>query len=393
MSTKRRNKNLLVYVDPGFLSEGGHYKSFSGNITNYCKRSHWEQFHYVNKNTLEEDVQNYDLKPLFDFSAYIPMDFTTEVVDKQIQSFSLNLQKIFKYVEKIHRKYNKIVFYMYTSHPLHIQAFVKISTMFNIPNSNVHLVLFYLDNKFCRGLKNSLYEELLSTTNESINDIANFFVHMDSDLAKEIYQPYFDKKLTILPSPLLTRRGRKSKNNKIIKRKKPIKIGYFGCLSEKHGFNLLFELIKRLDTKQYFFLMKINLDLKVEKEFLWRFKVLRVLPNVEVIERYVDNYFKIFSDCDLIILPYSIKYYPVQTSGVLIDSIRNKKQIITTEGTWLGEKVKALNEGVTFTNIDDLQEKIENYKYLEINMEKRKEFLKNYEVEEFFENIQNFKSH
>jgi hypothetical protein len=280
---------------------------------------------------------------------------------------------------------------MYTSNPLYIQIFGEMLKKYKFKNVFVSTVLFYLNNNFCRGLSDFSYEKLLSETNNMIKDIPSLFLYMDSDLAIERYQQFFDKEILILPRPLL----KEANINKYYEesdwsRKKKTKIGYFGYITKKHGFDCVFEIIKRLNRNKYNFVVRINDRMQREKDLLWKVNVLKVLPNVTLVNGYIDNYWELLRACDFILIPYSIKDYPVQTSGVLIDSILNNKQIIAREGTWIGNQVKNINIGFTFSNIEDLKEKIINYEGSEVNADRRVKFLKSFTVEKFFEYISKY---
>jgi hypothetical protein len=385
-------KNLLIYIDSGFLSEGGHYKTFAGNLREYVRlNNNWRLTHYVSKNVSSEDVYKYELHPIFSYYAYLPNDLSDVEVKKRIEDFRKNLNKIFKNLRFKHKRYKKIVFYMYTSNPLYIQIFGEMLKKYKFKNVFVSTVLFYLNNNFCRGLSDFSYEKLLSETNNMIKDIPSLFLYMDSDLAIERYQQFFDKEILILPRPLL----KEANINKYYEesdwsRKKKTKIGYFGYITKKHGFDCVFEIIKRLNRNKYNFVVRINDRMQREKDLLWKVNVLKVLPNVTLVNGYIDNYWELLRACDFILIPYSIKDYPVQTSGVLIDSILNNKQIIAREGTWIGNQVKNINIGFTFSNIEDLKEKIINYEGSEVNADRRVKFLKSFTVEKFFEYISKY---
>lgn len=382
-------RNLLIYIDPGFLSEGGHYKTFATNIKNSSKNSNWDYIHYVSKDVLQEDIRMYNLKKLFTYRAFLPNNLSSAEIENRAKDFERKLKHIFKSLLIKRRFYKKVVIYMYTSDLLYIQKFSKICKKYKFKNVFIHVVLFYLDNNFCRGLDSPIYESLLKKTNSNVKDCENLHIHMDSNLAIERYQRHFDKKITTFPFPLFSTKEIKQDSHKEISfnNKEKIKIGYFGYVTTKHGFNYVFELIKRLDNTKYEFVLKINDNMQRDTELLWQMEVLKVLSNVKVITGYVQNYLKLLKSCDLILIPYSIQDYPVQTSGILIDAILNNKQIITTERTWLGNTVKDINIGVTFRNIEDLEEQIKKYKIRKIDYKQRDKFLRTFTVENFFDAI------
>jgi hypothetical protein len=274
---------------------------------------------------------------------------------------------------------------MYTTNPLFIESFSILNRKYQIKNSEIRLVFFYLDNDFCKGLITQEYINLLRNINKVITKEDNVHLFMDSDLAIELYQPYFTDELKILPFPLY----KKSDFNNIKEPKKlnsKHRIGFFGYATKKHGFEHVFNLVKRLDSTKYEFLIKANNQATFDKRIAWQFEAIEGADNVITCEDYTDKYYERINSCDSIIIPYSPEDYPVQTSGIFLDAVCHNKQIFVTKDTWMERRLEEIGGGVAFAELDYLIEVIEDKKRIQYN-DRRKEFLNFFTVENFMKEL------
>ncbi len=347
-------KNLFVYLDPGFLSQRGHYRNFAKQIHTYVDNDNdLEIMHFVNKNVDKEDIEKYKLNPIFDHIAYIDDQFEDSRLKIILTSFKKHLTDIFKKIKLQENKYDQIIFYMYTSHPHYIKIFALLNQEFRIKNIEIHLVLFYLNNAFCEGNKDSQYLNLLNNTDQTLadHDLKNkIYLHIDSDRAIEIYQPYFSNKINALPIPLNYRTKMEIKDNKVSRKNEKISLGYFGYPTNKHGFHLFYDLYTQIkDNKKFSFIVRANRHLS-DKTFDEEIDQMKKDKNVSFYDEYISDktYKSLIQNSDIIIIPYLKDAYPVQTSGVFIDATFANKHIVTTEDTWMGDKILILNNGVTF---------------------------------------------
>lgn len=362
-------KNLFVYLDPGFLSQRGHYRNFAKQIHAYVDNDNdLEIMHFVNKNVDKEDIEKYKLTPIFDHIAYVDDDFEDSYLKVILTSFKKHLTDIFKKIKLQENKYDQVIFYMYTSHPHYIKIFALLNQKFRIKNIEIHLVLFYLNNAFCEGKKDNQYLNLLNDTNQTLanHDLKNqIYLHIDSDRAIEMYQPYFSNKINALPIPLNYRTEIATKNNTISKKNEKVSIGYFGYPTNKHGFHLFYDLYTQLkEIKNFSFIVRANRHLS-DKTFDEEIDRMKKDKNVSFYDEYISDktYKSLIQNSDIIIIPYLKDAYPVQTSGVLIDAAFANKHIVTTEDTWMGDKVLLLKNGVTFKD-ENSHELIEAVKAL-----------------------------
>lgn len=362
-------KKLFVYIDPGFLSERGHYRNFAKQIHTYVDNSNdLEIMHFVNKNVDQEDIEKYKLNPIFDHIAYIDDNFEDSRLKTILTSFKKHLTDIFKNIKLQENKYDQIIFYMYTSHPHYIKVFALLNQKYKIKNIEIHLVLFYLNNAFCEGNKDDRYLNMLNDTNQTLTDrdIKNeIYLHIDSDRAIKMYQPFFSNKIKALPIPLNYRTEMEAKNNRASRKNKKISIGYFGYPTTKHGFHLFYDLYTQLkDNNKFSFIVRANRHLS-DKTFDEEIALMRNDEKVSFYDEYISDqtYKSLIQNSNIIVIPYLKDAYPVQTSGVLIDAVFANKHIVTTEDTWMGDKVLLLNNGLTFKN-DNAHELIEAVKTL-----------------------------
>lgn len=377
-------KDLLVYIDPGYLNEGGHYQNFSQNIHIYCENHNIDLKHFVGR-----DIADQHMTSLFEYKGYVLSTRKVSYDSREVKAFTKHIETIFKGIKRISYRYRTIIFYMYTAHPYHLQILAELSKKYSISNSRVHAVLFYLDNNMIAGKPSKEYLDILKNTNRAIDKNESFFLHMDSHLSINIYQPYFTKQITLLPFPLFSEKQMKELNYtpRSQKNREKTHIGYCGYLTHKHGFEKIFELIKRLSPNQYKFSLKINLDMQKEQDLLWKLDALKPLSQVSLITEYTKNYIDMIKDCDYMLIPYSEAHYPVQTSGVFIDSVALNKHLLVTADTWMGYWVKELKMGDTFDDIEDLVYKIKNPSKMKADEKKRRIFIKNFSTEKLIQKL------
>ena len=72
--------------------------------------------------------------------------------------------------------------------------------------------------------------------------------------------------------------------------------------------------------------------------------------------------------CDVILLPYSKKLYPFQSSGLVLDALHSDKLMVVPADTWMSDQVMACSAGETFRS-DNLGSFIEATTKIVANLE------------------------
>jgi glycosyltransferase involved in cell wall biosynthesis len=344
---------LLVYIDPGFHDYLGHYYTFAKNIRESANDKKIILKHYVHRDLQQEIVNELNLIPVFEYKSYLNDSLSNEQLNKIKNSFREKLLSILDDILGDYNSFSEIVFYMYTSHPAYISSILEIIKSGRLKGyspGKIHFDfgLFYLDNDFCLGKRNSSYENVLKELNVNLNsyDTEGFIrIHTDSELTKNVYQKIFSREIKVSPLPLHT----KAFDNGGAGSSKPVRAAYFGYLTKKHGFHLISSLIKSSGREIRFFL-KINRTAFDESEMIAELEKLRGLQNVEIIDKFIsdEEYKSLVKSCNLIILPYLREYYPVQTSGIFSDSVMYGIPVIAPENTWMGHKLKSAGMKTVF---------------------------------------------
>ncbi len=385
----KMERELFVYLDPGFMSEVGHYRNFANKIQSYATNKSIDVQHYVNINISEKDKRLFNLSPVFKYNAFLDervMD--SEVIIKHLSDFKNKVSDIFNNLLALRDKYANITIYMYTCHTSHILILMEMYKKINYKNIDMHLVLFYLNHDILEQNNSPIALKSLQEINR-LNHSNNIFLHIDSSRAASIYQKYFDKKIQSFPIPLHFKMDINSKLT-VKQNKEKITLSFFGYADYKYGFHLFYEVYKYF-SNHFTYTVRIN-NKYTNQEFKDNIATLRSDENVLLIDEYLEEgeYRELFIKSDIVIIPYLNEYYPVQTSGIFIDSVWMDKLVITTVGTWMSDQVKILKNGFIFKNncskslinkIIIAEQKINNFKI----KKNCKIFKSNFTVEEMFE--------
>jgi len=387
-------KKLLVYLDPSYQNNIGHYNRLSSNIHSFVEEEKdIDILHFINKNV--NTINNPNIINHFEYSAFINYEKSSiEDTTKILSSFREDLKDIFLKIKEIQNNYSVISIYMYTASIEHLNIILEINKTYIINNLVIHGVLFYLNRGFTRGEIKKDYIDKILLLSKSIknNSSNNFSLYFDSDIALNLYQKYFHQTLLINAIPLY-------KNNKKIEIKNNIKspmtISYFGYQSFFHGFHIFYLLYKKLKSNlNYNFIVRAN-KLIYDEALETRIKDIKNNPNVQFEEDYIedDKYKEILQKSDIIIIPYLKSCYPVQTSGIFIESVFEDKYVIVASETWMDTHLKKMNNGISFDSTD-IESIIDSFDILlnkiEFTQKEYKEiekFKTSYTVEKLFKQI------
>jgi 6-hydroxymethylpterin diphosphokinase MptE-like len=403
---QKKSEELLVYLDPGFFSDWGHYTSFGQCIHDEAVKRGLDLWHFSTPDVTIDSIKRFRLIPFFEYRAILPPDagfirsdvgaiFTFlgalqgKVFDKATRktlcSFQEKIEYILDTLLTLPQSYRKITFYMYTGHPLYIGLFAEILGNAKYANLNlvVNLGLFYLNLDFCRAVKITAYETLLNQVSTALerNDLkGRIRIFSDSERSIDLYGPFFQHAIRLAPIPLTNKLpqtlGRKKSSNEIT-------IGFFGFAHEIQGFPLCIKLYDRLVKDPEFshvnFIVRHNTkhSTRSMKALSGRFqerseRIVHLKGNFlpdEEYERYV-------SLSDIIVIPHSTEHYPCQTSGIFTVSLLNRKIVVVADDTWMADQLRFFGSGLTFSDnysesfIAAVTELLRNYGAFQSNVEK-----------------------
>lgn len=236
---------VLVYLDPGFIGDIGHYANFARNIHREAGRRGMAVHHYVNHEVTDGLVREFGLTKTFRYKAILRDPLPGEVYDPEMESsnrealgdFEAGLRSILRRLVSGDHSGARITLFMYTCHPLHLPIIAKLINSADgaALNISAHCALFYLNQAFCRNEPVPAYDRLLEEVSASIESRdPGKKLHLYADSARTInmYRFRFGREMTLLPIPLdgtgATAADRHDDRREVV-------IGWFGYTHEKQG--------------------------------------------------------------------------------------------------------------------------------------------------------------
>lgn len=396
--------DLLIYIDPGFLDNVGHYRNLATSIHKEAANRDVDIWHFVRKDISEESAEAYKVEGIFEYRAFLIED-SKYVLPEIIPSYSPLKQLYVNFVEKLALQfpsldrhlqdirqqsrqsnvpatddetilkafavtletildrliekgytYEKITIYMYTSSPLHFMQFARVLSKEKYARFDIaaHLYLFYLNLDFCLKKPYPAYEKMLKASSrilELYDQRNRINLYADSERTIKLYAPFFWREIHIAPISIF--------NNTPIAPQhqatdKDLVIGFFGYTHIKQGYHLIKQLydnlIDRPEHSQVRFIVRHNIHyLTDEMQRLvddFRGKTTRITHLFGDLP--IEEYKHYISSCDIILIPHSKEWYPCQTSGLFVDSLRKGKVVVVPEDTWLADKLRKYGAGKTF---------------------------------------------
>lgn len=345
-------KQLFVYIDPGFTHDIGHYERMAAPIRCHVQHNNISMLHYVSTGVPQAVCNELQLIPIFKNPACIQVQ--EKNLSKILEDFESGLTAV---KEQLITKYSDhtIRIYMYTAHPAHLPVFAKVFGTITTVKIEAFCNLFHIDRDFCSGLHNIYYAHYLRHIKQEFDRYnQNGLIHIsnESQLSASRYEPYLGAQRIIDAQPVM------ELPEKAAMRKAGtdgrIVLAYAGFPHERVGYPLVFQaydmimktglaekvLFKIKHTKKHY----TAETLKIYEAFTRRTQSIihetRFLPGAA--------YDRFLSESDIILIPYSRKHYPVNTSGMLVDALLRKKVVVVPQGTWMAEQIQHYGVGITF---------------------------------------------
>ena len=354
-------KSCLIFIDPGYLQNTGHYENYARSISAEATIQFTEFYHYVNREVSEEYAKSHSLIRWFPCKAHINYP---DLKDQYFMGFytdsfaSKLLALLRKHIETLSRD-DSIYLFMYTGHPRLLPLIAEVVNLpeFNKYNISVTYNLFYVSNSFSLNIINHDYIEMITEVAKALTEkdkLRRIKIFADSKRIIKDYQNFFNQKLNLLPIPFGVK---KTVENKKLN-SQTIKLGYLGYTHSKQGYQymkpLYMDILRKPELSNVILKIRHNIT-DINASIV---KDLRTLVgSTERIENYVNKftdheYDQFFEDSDIILIPYQFELYPIQTSGVVVDALSRSKPIIVPENTWLSDQIEQFGAGVKFNGRD-----------------------------------------
>ncbi|MEW6540774.1 MAG: glycosyltransferase [Bacillota bacterium] len=189
----------------------------------------------------------------------------------------------------------------------------------------------------------------------------NIVLAADSDILAEEYEELSGVKVSVLPIPHLPHNGNSKHSGKMTS------FIYLGDAREEKGYCLLPEAIRGIlgERKDIRFVIQSNVSENPSKAVLKTKAELSTIGETVVVvdgPLETEEYYKLLSEADAVLLPYCQSTYYGRTSGIFAEALAFGKPVITTADTWMELQIKKYNNcGVTFNgyNAQELKNAIE----------------------------------
>mgnify|MGYP003624824712 CR=1 FL=1 len=348
------SSRYLISLNPDLSSKTtGHFYNYDESIRLECKTKNIGFLSLTGKD-LECDEDEEFYHPWFTHNSWVgsrPIDIYTETYEEELKS-------IFETVNRYPSK--KFIFYFYMGTPWHLP---KIKKILIDQSENIKCVinLFGADKYIDDWLDHEDTNEFTNNSKLTIC-VESERLFIEKNLANKNIKIWpmirsdvdFSKKITY--SDETTKTEDNKNKNKV----------FYACTPQiEKGFDVVLNAISDIPTSQrsnHKLRITKHLDgnnrLKSHYEKLISDKSAR--PIVHEGDLDPKEYEKMYTDSDIVVIPYTKKLFEYKTSGAILDAIYYGKPVIATKSTWPGDIVEKYNIGLTFEdgNHTDLNKKI-----------------------------------
>ena len=343
-------KNKLICFLPFFINESGHEISFIYILKKISKKINKDLILVLpKKNFLKlKGFDNEKILNLFSFFKY-----------PNIFNFFKNIFQIYLLLKKRKINYRDSV-YIDGYNFLFLISFL-LSTIFL--RKKISLIIYCRYNFI--GIKKKIFFLILKLLSKFTHKIS---ILTDTINLKKIYKKETSLKTILMPIPHTF----KKKNNSLILNNKKIKLFFPGQL-RKDKFNNNFNHFLKLNNSG-------NFDIYINNRFQNNFKIKnKIIKFSNNLSR--NNYLKIFSKINVVVLPYEEIDYKHRSSGIFIESISLNKTTLVTNKTWMSSELRKfklddfiINKWKSFYLIKNLKN-IFNYKNQKKLLSMQKKYL------------------
>ena len=175
---------------------------------------------------------------------------------------------------------------------------------------------------------------------------------MDSERSIKKYQPCLTRRIKLGRVALFE----SNKKDLIVHQPSSLTtIGYFGYVTHKHGFPLMvkaFEyLLDNQNSDDMAFVSKVGEEI-FDADLLSTYHSFLMDDRIRHYNMFLDkeSYYRLMSECDIIVIPYMMEDYLSQTSGIIVDSIIMQKITIVPQDTWMFDILAEWGVGESFVS-------------------------------------------
>lgn len=325
-----------------FLSYNPHYENNFGHFLHYDLRviealpSDFDKLILANENLKDPaQINNIHIKTILPYKRL-----------RNIYSFNVQLERIKATLNKLNR-YNKIIFYSYTTAIEDCLLFLKLSLEF--PNIEFHINIFYCHWDLMNGIDRTAEAQIYSFI--SCYNSSKIQFYLDSKFLVDT--TFKNTKLKFWPMIHVSPKTSISPSNS--RQSNFINILVPSTMQMSKGAHLVYRLCQYLNLNQlsHFNIIirgkivgteRERLTLQKYKEELYKYNFVKIIEGNLEEEQFV----KMYRESDVVFIPYSPINFKTRTSGALVDAISNQKPVITDSKSWLGEQTQSLKIGLTY---------------------------------------------
>ncbi|MCB2214752.1 glycosyltransferase [Desulfofustis glycolicus] len=352
-------KELFIFIDPGYLDGIGHYENYGTQLRLEANRRGVEFWHMVNRSVPNDIASIHNLTPLFIRPAFLGAVLQhPDELDFAITAFASKLHLVCRRIISEGLQNRRIVLFMYTGHPAYLPSLVEVlnDPLFHDLNISCYFNLFYVDNGFARKVDCAGYIKTLSFLGLELEkrDLGQkIFLCADSERIRNIYEPYFERPISLIPIPL-TQGKPVEVSEEERKLTSQVIIGFLGYTHVKQGYPFICRLYYDLLCSTDLINVKLCVRHNIFNADPSNAENLRdLLSRKERIENFINylspsEYVSLLDKCDILLIPHSQEEYPVQTSGMFIDALSRGKIVVVPENTWLSDQLCVYGAGTTF---------------------------------------------
>lgn len=343
------NDTLVISINPDLTDNFGHWKIYDTLIAENMKKRYNVNFISFAHKDCESNI-------LGEFKTYNCFTRNTwhigrnsHIKSNYLKQFQNEFHDAFLKAKKEYNNPTNIIIFMYCGSFNHAAALSEVIK--SEQNINCHINTFWdhFNKENITSTNKTLKQKLLAL---ELQD--NLKLYADSDELNEIFKNNLSISFEIWPLFSLVKED--LINSNISEQNVKIMIFFPGKVRMEKGYDLTIQLANQLinhygqDKVEIFVRSDINKTTQAKEKSL----IKEINSNINLISGDLSerDFYKLFQNSDIIVLPYKKKEFSTRTSGLFCDSIYFSKPVVTTDETWLGNRVNLYANGVLFKNND-----------------------------------------
>ncbi len=347
----------LYLLDPSYEQEIGHYGSVARHLAEACAARSWLFVHLTGP---QDRPPNGPRIPWFRRDARLPMRiYRPELGPKVLHGIRGDTRRSLRVfirdlgaalaLDRLIFPEGEAYFFFYTGDLLHPWAYLERGPL----GPRQHLAVFQFNlpphfEKATQQKRFSRHAKLLAQRLEAGKGANATRVRLctDSPALGRLLKPALGSSLAYACPPLVGPEDLETLPTPEEIARRPHPLGYFGYLSEKHGWPILRELLEAQAGRQSRWLLKINPKRHPEDVAVAQQAATAAGATLQLGFFPEAEYHASLDRCASLLLPYRPQQYAFLSSGKLIDALRHGCLPIVPANTWLAETVRQLDYGL-----------------------------------------------